>query len=117
MLTSAMFHVRRRVLLTSLVAPAGTTGGKKSLSGKLAGGWLCGWEGESGEVSAVSERELRMDVVVEAGAEWCVWLAGCADMEVLSSSSSLPADCTSIHSGECTLHGQHLSSSHTNSAL
>ena len=51
------------------------------------------------------------------GGALLLWLDCGADMDVLNSSSSLLADWTSMHSGECTLHGQHFSSSHTSSVL
>ena len=59
--------------------------------------------------------EERREELANVGEEWL--LLGPDDMDVLNSSSSLPADCTSMHSGECTVHGQHLSSSHTSSVL
>ena len=54
-----------------------------------------------------------MEEVARVGEEWL--LLGPDDMDVLNSSSS--ADCTSMHSGECCVHGQHCISSNTNSVL
>lgn len=57
--------------------------------------------GESGEVGEwVDSEDNRRPLLARLVGELALRLVGGADMEVLNSSSSLPVDCTSMHSGE-----------------